>query len=61
MTQAYFLQLPRCSHDEERKVERRARMVARVEMVVPCKRIAELATRRKATRVGRGDESDDEN
>lgn len=33
VTQAYFLQLPRCSHDEERKVERRARMVARVEMV----------------------------
>ena len=35
--------------------------VARVEMVVPCKRIARVATRGKATRVGRGDESDDEN
>ena len=34
--------------------------VARVEMVVPCKRIGAVATRRKAKRVGRGDESDDD-
>ena len=34
--------------------------VARVEKVVPCKRITLLATRRKAKRVGRGDESDND-
>lgn len=33
VTRAYFPQLPRCSHDAERKAEKRARMVARVGMV----------------------------
>ena len=33
VTQAYFLQLPRCSHDVEKKVEKRGRMVEQLGMV----------------------------
>ena len=34
--------------------------VARVEVVVPCRKIGGLATFRRARRVGRGDESDED-